>query len=227
MLGGDFELIKQGAEAKIYKGFYLGKSTLVKERFKKSYRHIELDEHLTKERIRAETRSIMKCKVAGISTPALYLVDIGRRCIYMEYIENSITVKDYIALLTDENSEEKSMKKKLDNIAQEMGKTLGKMHANNIIHGDLTTSNMLLVDKGDVKVLVMIDFGLSHGDASTMNKGVDLYVLERAILSTHANVESLFPAIIKFYIKANKDAAEVMKKLEEVRARGRKRTMVG
>nr|CAD7396998.1 unnamed protein product [Timema cristinae] len=154
----------------------------------------------------------------GISTPALYLVDIGRRCIYMEYIENSITVKDYIALLTDENSEEKSMKKKLDHIAQEIGKTLGKMHANNIIHGDLTTSNMLLVDKGDVKVVVMIDFGLSHGEASTMNKGVDLYVLERAILSTHANVESLFPAIIKFYIKANKDAAEVMKKLQELGA---------
>nr|CAD7441831.1 unnamed protein product [Timema bartmani] len=200
MLGGDFQLIKQGAEAKIYKGLYIGKSTLVKERFKKSYRHVELDEHLTKERIRAETRSIMKCKVA---------------------------VKDYIASLTDENSEEKSTKKKLDHVAQEIGKTLGKMHANNIIHGDLTTSNMLLVDKGDVKVLVMIDFGLSHGNASAMNKGVDLYVLERAILSTHANVESLFPAIIKFYIKANKDSAEVMKKLEEVRARGRKRTMVG
>lgn len=58
-------LIAQGAEAKLYHGTYLGRSTLIKERFEKKYRHIELDTRLTKERIKAEARAIVRAKSAG------------------------------------------------------------------------------------------------------------------------------------------------------------------
>lgn len=61
----EFVLVKQGAEAKIFRGRYLGQPTIVKERFKKKYRHSDLDEHLTKERIKSEARSIVRCKLAG------------------------------------------------------------------------------------------------------------------------------------------------------------------
>jgi hypothetical protein len=64
-LGSNFKLIKQGAEAKLYKGIYLGRPTIVKERFKKSYRHVDLDNRLTKERMKSEARAILKCKAAG------------------------------------------------------------------------------------------------------------------------------------------------------------------
>jgi TP53 regulating kinase-like protein len=64
-LGNNFKLIKQGAEAKLYKGIYLGRPTIVKERFKKSYRHVDLDNRLTKERMKSEARAILKCKAAG------------------------------------------------------------------------------------------------------------------------------------------------------------------
>jgi TP53 regulating kinase-like protein len=64
-LGNDFKLIKQGAEAKLYKGNYLGRPAIVKERFKKRYRHINLDDHLTKERMKSEARAILRCKLAG------------------------------------------------------------------------------------------------------------------------------------------------------------------
>lgn len=62
----EFKLIKQGAEAKLYEGNYLGRPTIVKERFKKSYRHVDLDNHLTKERMKSEARALLRCKIAGI-----------------------------------------------------------------------------------------------------------------------------------------------------------------
>jgi hypothetical protein len=62
----NFKLIKQGAEAKLYEGNYLGRPTIVKERFKKSYRHADLDNHLTKERMKSEARAVLRCKLAGI-----------------------------------------------------------------------------------------------------------------------------------------------------------------
>lgn len=61
----DFELIAQGAEARLYKGIYLGKPTLIKERFEKKYRHVDLDIRLTKDRIKAECRAIVRAKAAG------------------------------------------------------------------------------------------------------------------------------------------------------------------
>ncbi|KAF9420559.1 hypothetical protein HW555_003309 [Spodoptera exigua] len=228
----NLKILKQGAEAKLYICNYLGKPTLIKERFKKKYRHPDLDEHITKDRIKNEARSIVRCKAFGVRTPALYLVDFHRSRIYMEHLEKSITVKDFIIKhVTDDK------KAKLDTVTEMIGQNVRKLHENNIIHGDLTTSNMLLIPKsgneeddwlhGDLD-LVMIDFGLSYIGASPEDKGVDLYVLERAIISTHNDYPDLFKAILEAYKKqSKKKIEETLSKFEEVRARGRKRTMVG
>ena len=108
------------------------------------------------------------------------------------------------------------------------------MHSHNIIHGDLTTSNMLLRTPVNLSErpadIVMIDFGLGYCESVAEDKGVDLYVLERALLSTHPNTEVLFAAVLDSYKEAygNESAVkEVIAKFEEVRMRGRKRTMVG
>lgn len=232
----DCYLIKQGAEAKIYRCNYLGLRLLVKERFNKKYRHGFLDEHLTKERIKSEARAILKCKAFGIKTPAIYLVDLNQRVIVMEYFEHSSTVKDFInEMLVDSEGEKNQLK--LKKLAQKVGKMLAIMHDNNIIHGDLTTSNMLLVNKTetehdfqniDLLEVVFIDFGLANTDGSAEDKGVDLYVLERAIISTHKKGEIIISNILESYFEYNKKLSkEVFKKYEEVKARGRKRTMVG
>lgn len=223
-----FELINQGAEAKLYKGIYLGKQAIIKERFPKKYRHEHLDNFLTKERMKAETRAIVRCKSCGIRTPALYLVDFSRRIIVMEYFEYSITAKDFIESIPSSDI--------LDKFSELLGKTLGIMHQNNIIHGDLTSSNILLVNQSNTKeftnikdlFLVLIDFGLAHIDHNPEDKAVDLYVLERALLSTHSIAEEMFVKILDGYQHVyKKGRKEIISKLNEVRLRGRKRTMVG
>ncbi|XP_023023577.2 TP53 regulating kinase [Leptinotarsa decemlineata] len=225
------ELIKQGAEAKLYKGLYLGKPTIAKERFEKKYRHTNLDNCLTKERMKAESRAIVRCKAAGIRTPSIYLVDFKRRTIFMEYFQYSITAKEFIETMSDASSLSTLLL-----FSSELGKLLGTLHESNILHGDLTSSNILLVNKNNVEKyddlneldLVLIDFGLAHIENSAEDKGVDLYVLERALLSTHKVAESLMPKILESYRKEYKQGGkEVLSKFEEVGARGRKRTMVG
>ncbi|KAJ1529261.1 hypothetical protein ONE63_006061 [Megalurothrips usitatus] len=223
-----FELIKQGAEGRLFRGSYLGKPTIVKERFRKTYRHPDLDDYLTKERMKAEARAIVRSKAAGVRTPSIFLVDFERRRIYMEDIKPSITVKKFITDSLLGCSGEDALGK-IKPVALEVGSIVGKLHAHNIIHGDLTTSNMLYSISEDGQITVtLIDFGLSHVENSAEDKGVDLYVLERALLSTHANADKLFPIIMQSYKKANnKDSKTVLDKFEDVRARGRKRTMVG
>ncbi|XP_049808335.1 EKC/KEOPS complex subunit TP53RK-like isoform X2 [Schistocerca nitens] len=224
-----FTLIKQGAEAKLYRGSYLGKPTIVKERFKKSYRHPDLDDYLTKERIKGEARANLRC----LRTPAIYYVDFETRRIFMEDLHQCVTAKDFITNLQENGSSVENTRtvlgKLLTVLAHEIGKTIGIMHANNIIHGDLTTSNILLNNEGTtVNSLVLIDFGLSYIESNAEDKGVDLYVLERAIISTHQNADLFFQEVVNAYKKQNKkQSADVLKKLEDVRARGRKRTMVG
>lgn len=122
---------------------------------------------------------------------------------------------------------------KLLELAQRIGFVLATMHANNIIHGDLTTSNMLIkktesFEQSQPRNFMLIDFGLSQTSSMAEDKGVDLYVLEKAILSTHPNSEHIVTAILSSYAETNKTESEsVLKKLNEVRLRGRKRTMVG
>lgn len=221
------ELLQQGAEGRLFLGNFKGQRCLIKERFVKNYRHPDLDQHLTKTRIKAEQKAAERCAKAGVLNPKIFEADIKDRKIYMEYLETSITSKEYIIkYLTDGKSPEL-----MEKLATAIGIAVGKMHANNIIHGDLTTSNMLIKPKDegfDDYDLVMIDFGLSQYSTTTEDKGVDLYVLERALLSTHSKVEGLFPKILAAYCKENeKGSKEVVAKLEEVRLRGRKRTMVG
>ncbi|XP_038550694.1 EKC/KEOPS complex subunit TP53RK-like, partial [Micropterus salmoides] len=161
---------------------------------------------------------------SGISAPAVYFVDYTSHCIFLEDIVGSSTVRDHIA-----STQQSGSCKELERLAEKVGQILAKMHDEDVIHGDLTTSNMLLKwgrEDGEPD-LVLIDFGLSYISALPEDKGVDLYVLEKAFLSTHPNTEVLFEKLLKSYTASSRKSAAVIKKLDEVRLRGRKRSMVG
>uniref|UniRef100_A0A182XYW0 non-specific serine/threonine protein kinase n=1 Tax=Anopheles stephensi TaxID=30069 RepID=A0A182XYW0_ANOST len=232
----EIELLKQGAEGKLYVGTYKDKRCLIKERFEKKYRHPALDRQLTRQRIKAEQKAFQRCAAAGLQTPALYGVDLEGRKIYMEYLDKSRTAKDFIDELTAAPTTNATDSPQLKKLAEKIGHVVGVLHRNNLVHGDLTTSNMLLdpVQENDAEDpvfpyrLVTIDFGLSHFSDNNENKGVDLYVLERAILSAHSQLPGLFGMILEAYrVHNTNNCRETIAKYEEVRARGRKRTMVG
>lgn len=218
----EIDVIKQGAEAKLYSTTYNGTECLVKERFVKNYRLAELDKSLTKSRMKAEQKATKRCEDCGIKVPKIYNVDFNERKIYMEYFHKAVTAKEYIFKL-----QKLADTQGIDQLCKKIGSIIGKFHANNIIHGDLTTSNMLIDQKDEDYDVIFIDFGLSSYSASHEDKGVDLYVLERSLISTHSNLPELFEKILVDYKEANSASMETIKRFEEVRARGRKRTMVG
>ena len=131
-------------------------------------------------------------------------------------------------------------------LMKKIGHAIGRMHEIGIVHGDLTTSNLMLrttkgergLENGTHRLLtaidtaldgdvVLIDFGLATQSVQDEDKAVDLYVLERAFGSTHPTVEKLFKEVLTAYGLSYKGALVVLRRLEDVRLRGRKRSMLG
>lgn len=222
----NIELICQGAEARLFRCLYFGRRAIIKERFVKTYRHPDLDQSITQQRLKGEVRLLTRAKQLGIPTPSIYHIDWTRHAIVMEDLYDARTVKSVIDQLIQENDTNK-----LQRLADQIGSTIARLHQAQVVHGDLTTSNMLISADDQ---LYLIDFGLS---AHVPNKahmlealGVDLYVLERAIICTHQKAKHFFSNILTAYqssISDEKQRTSIINKYEEVRARGRKRSMVG
>uniref|UniRef100_A0A0K0F581 non-specific serine/threonine protein kinase n=1 Tax=Strongyloides venezuelensis TaxID=75913 RepID=A0A0K0F581_STRVS len=228
---------KQGAEARLYRCKYKENDGMLKERFQKTYRHETLDKKLIVERRKAEVRGINRCKELGISVPEIYYVNEINNFIIMEDLTNkTIVMKTFIeSLRIDLLDDTVKFEKILNDLSYKLGLILGKMHEKNIIHGDLTTSN-LLVSSNDIndklftiESIYIIDFGLAFMDKNAAeNKAVDLYVMERALKSTHHRLEFFFDSLLEGYKSHNVEMAKkVLTKLDEIRLRGRKRDMTG
>ena len=230
-------LISQGAEAKIWKipnftdlNAIEPTTAIAKERFSKSYRHPVLDERLTKQRCRAEARILGKCLKKEMDVPKVLKVDAP--VIYLEFIQGT-TVRDYLEqLLHQDGTEEEVMR-----IGKLMGRTIGKLHSLGVVHGDLTTSNMMVRDEHKKNqtddapnLLTLIDFGLAKNTESAEERAVDLYVLERALTSTHPKLpEDYLDTILQVYqeMGADRKFKTTITRLEQVRLRGRKRECFG
>ena len=216
----DWTMLFQGAESKVRYGMYNGKGAVWKERFPKEYRHPELDRRLAKERTRSEVRNMTKiktkCLELGSSIPEVLFSD--DRNIIMTRVPNSMTSCRFI---------EESMKEEtnIDWLFTAIGRIVGLIHQVGVIHGDLTTSNFLVTDGKNV---IPVDFGLSSHSTSSEDRAVDLHVLERALQSTHVS-DDKFQLILDEYSKTvpSPENEKSLKKLEEVRTRGRKRLMIG
>ncbi|RDX76713.1 EKC/KEOPS complex subunit bud32, partial [Mucuna pruriens] len=225
-------LLKQGAEAvitvvvslqsltsqRVFESSFVGRRCVVKERFSKKYRHPILDSKLTLKRLNAEARCVTKARRLGVFTPVLYAVDPVLHTLTFEYVEGH-SIKDVFLEFGSCGIDEELM----DNIASQIGDAIGKLHDGGLVHGDLTTSNMLL--KNGTNQLVLIDFGLSFTSTLPEDKAVDLYVLERAILSMHSSCGNVMDQILAAYRKSSRQWSSTLNKLAQVRQRGRKRTM--
>ncbi|KAH6655452.1 kinase-like domain-containing protein [Truncatella angustata] len=241
-------LITQGAEGRLYKSSYLLPSfpCALKHRPSKPYRHPLLDAKLTRHRILAEARILQKCRREGVAVPALYAVDEANGVLAMEWVPGApvrVRVNEWIR----RRKEQLGRAEELLGLMRRMGEAVGKLHKCGVVHGDLTTSNMMLRpwEKGKAPSngqaeaaeggqeeslegeIVIIDFGLASQGTQDEDRAVDLYVLERAFGSTHPKAEGLFSAVLDGYRGTFKGSPVVLKKLEDVRMRGRKRSMLG
>jgi N6-L-threonylcarbamoyladenine synthase/protein kinase Bud32 len=188
---------KRGAEAIVT--FHNGSAK--KQRVSKRYRVPALDKRLIAERTRAEARLIHTARKGGVPTPVMS--DITGDTIVMEQIEGT--------LLTHALHESG---------VQEAGRMIGRLHKAGIMHGDLTTSNMIL-RKSDGRC-VLIDFGLAQATTEIEQRGVDIHVLFQTLESTapdHADV--LKSAFVAGYTETFEGAADVIHREHEIELRGR------
>ncbi|KAI0704439.1 hypothetical protein C8T65DRAFT_654041 [Cerioporus squamosus] len=222
---------------------------LLKYRFHKQYRHPSLDASLTKARVAGEARALIRCLRSGVNVPGIRMVDAAEGVLGIEWIDG----KSVRFLLGGGAEGEEEIEETADGLDEDdvpaeeedplqeygvsqdalmamIGTEIAKMHQADIIHGDLTTSNMMLRHPSSRKglQLVLIDFGLAYISTLVEDKAVDLYVLERAFSSTHPQSEPLFAGVMKAYeAKMGKEWTAISRRLDDVRLRGRKRSMVG
>jgi TP53 regulating kinase-like protein len=204
-------LIKKGAEACLFLEDWHGRKAVLKKRVPKKYRVPELDKEIQTKRTKHEPQIMHRAKEAGVPTPIVFLVDIEEATIVMEFVEGK-QVKHVLNGLPQD---------KKRRLCQHIGELVGKLHSHGIVHGDLTTSNMILTPTGKV---MFIDFGLSDQTWELEARGVDLHLMKRAIANTHyMHAEECFKRIMAGYKKImGKNATnEVLEKITEIERRGR------
>jgi len=207
----DPRLMKKGAEADIYIGNWFGREAVAKHRIEKKYRVSQLDKALRRTRTVHEAQLLHEAKKAGVSTPTLLFIDQEKTTIMMEFVQGE-KIKD--------NMEKISRKKRLE-IFEIIGKEVAKLHNAGIIHGDLTTSNMILTKDGKI---VFIDFGLGIRSEKIEDKGVDLHLLKRALQSTHHRwAKECFNKAIEGYRTELGEivSQDIIKRAQEIEKRGR------
>lgn len=194
-------LAKRGAEADIYLTEWGGRKAVSKVRTAKPYRHRELDAAIRKHRTIHEASFMSAAKSAGVMTPFVHFVDPVNAEIIMEFVEGG-NVRD--ALTPD--------------LCYEMGRYAAMLHASNIIHGDLATSNFIINNK-----LVLLDFGLSYYSERTEDMATDIRLIKEVFTSVHIAVKKAFPRFVEGYaaIAGKKRTDKILENVREIEQRGR------
>ena len=199
-----------GAEAILVKDNWLGFNVIKKIRIPKKYRIPQIDQELRNSRTISESRLLVEAKKIGVRTPYVYEIDIPNTTIIMEEIEGEL-VKKTLKLQID-------IKEKQE-LVNEIGQQVGKLHSNDIIHGDLTTSNII---SDTEKKITFIDFGLGKISNAVEDKAVDILLIKKCFISTHTEIsKELFESFQMGYYITMKNAKSVLKRAVKVEARGR------
>lgn len=205
------QLLKKGAEASLYLMEWHSKRVVVKMRHPKRYRPEQLDLTIRRYRTVHEPQLMHEAKRAGVPTPTIFLVDVENASITMEHVEGTQVKQILDRLSKDER----------DDLCTKIGRLVAKLHKCGIVHGDLTTSNMILTS--DERVF-LVDFGLGDKTCELEAQGVDLHLLKRALQSTHfQHAETCLSAVLKGYAAEAGEACSeaVLGKVREIEKRGR------
>jgi TP53 regulating kinase-like protein len=208
-MDGQMPVFRRGAEAVLTRGQWHGREVVRKHRVPKGYRHPALDENLRKARLRMEARLMAGARKLGVNVPIIYDIDVGNNALVMEFIDGPQAKE----ALGDMSPDERKA------LCIDIGRTAGRLHGGGIVHGDLTTSNMIL--KG-VKVY-LIDFSLGEVSSEPEAIGVDLHLLREAFNSAHSLFASDFDYVLGGYRETFAGAKAAERTMREIEERGRYR----
>ncbi len=205
-------ILAKGAESDILEKSYLGEDAILKKRVPKSYRVKEIDNKIRKMRTKSESKLISDIKTCGVKSPVLFDVNLEDESILMEKIHGNL-VKDIMDSLSSDDR---------FNLAKKIGYNIGLMHNKDIIHGDITSSNMMVDDEGN---FVFLDFGLGSYSDLVEDKATDLLVLKKSFQSIDYEIANeTFDWILDGYIGSYEDDLNknmILNKIKEIESRGR------
>lgn len=205
------KLVKKGAEANIYLSTLLGRKVIVKRRIRKEYRIKEVDFKIRDYRTIHESQLLHQAKKAGVLTPTIRLINRSNSEIIMDYIDG-IRLRDS---LNSRNT------KNVATLCFKLGEYVGRLHMHGIIHGDLTTSN-IIVNSNDK--MFFLDFGLGFYSDTVEAQGVDLHLLKQVFESFHYKIsKECFYSLMRGYEKVagRRKTVQILNKVREIEGRGR------
>jgi Kae1-associated kinase Bud32 len=202
----------RGAEAVLDPGEHLARPVLRKRRLAKPYRHPALDAGPRDARTRDEANLLVAARAAGVPVPLLYDADRAGATLTLEPIAGP-TLREQL-----ERDDASAAAARI----RALGGLLRRLHGHGLVHGDPTTSNVLVPAPGDADGLVLIDFGLGAFTEDPEEKGVDLHLVEEALEATDARAKDLVAALLDGYGR-DAGAQAALRRLEAIRERGRYR----
>ena len=208
------KIIHKGAEASLIYGHWFGKEVIFKQRIPKGYRIEQIDKKLRVNRTLNEAKALIRVKEYGVNVPQVYEIDSKNSTIVMKYIRGE-KLKEALNSIPNE--------KKVEYL-NEVGKNIATLHKNGHIHGDITTSNVIITETKDIFI---IDFGLHEYSDHIEDKSTDLHLFKRVLISSHGNdYDICFESFLKGYRegygpkKAN-ECEEIIKNVTIIETRGR------
>ena len=200
------KLMKKGAEADIYQMMWQNSKAILKIRKPKNYRNSTLDSKICKQRTIKESQMLSQVKSFGIPTPLVYFVNLKNNSIIMQEIPGK-SVHDL-------------SESKIIELSKQIGKLVGMLHQNGVMHGDLTTSNFILFQN----TVYVIDFGLSQNTIKSEDHAVDLRLIKEILNSAHAKImQSAWKNFLLGYksIVGSTSFTKITKLVLDIESRGR------
>lgn len=201
----------RGAEADLYLTKIGPWKAVVKRRVNKSYRIAELDQRIRRERTIREATALGDAKKAGVRAPTIIQVDLQDFSISMSYLEGEVA----------RTCLDKFPRRKIIGVLSEIGSQIGQLHESGLVHGDMTTSNIVLSEDG---LPYIVDFGMSSHSTEPEDRGTDLHLLSRSISTSHV-LDSKWSErlILRGYAEkmGRKEASLSLRKQKEIARRGR------
>lgn len=191
------KFLAKGAEAELYVVKYGGKNAVMKRRVRKKYRLEALDSRVRSSRTKREARTMAAVKRLGVRAPLLFAADLRKSELVMEKIDGKLLLNVPAAGMR---------------LFEKCGEELALMHEQGVVHGDFTSSNVMVENCGDI---VFIDFGLANFSESLEEQATDVLVFKKSV------GKKQFEAFLKGYRKKSKKFNAVMRQVSEIERRGR------